>query len=556
LKPAHLVLLIPFLIYLAAASILEPGAWIGMFPDKDLTPYMAAMSISKDGDLVYAREDSDRYLRLYDERPAPFRVVDKRIIDSTGGYKHYFAFYDPEVFVFVLVPFLSLLGFRGWLFLHALLVLLIYMIGWFYYRGKDEDAVSPALNSVIFFTLVPVPVLFLLPSHHLFLLAISCSAVFFGLRGWPVLSAALCAIAFSSQPFAALFCVFLIAHWQATKAPENIRRFIISAALSFFMVWGLEMMMYPASSISEPRWVISGTHQPLAQIWNSLTDASTYFWSSPDPVRLLDFLFGRNSGLLIYGFAAGALLLSTLWLLRDSLVRTIWMFVILYFAAICFVPTSNWNVQSFVHDLWIMICPFAYFAAPLIRPKSLLVSIAIPAAFLVGPLLVNPMGAITNRSSYSYSFPYRLLPVEITLAGKAGITKDLLFQEDFEEAKIFFLNGNFYKEGPLFWLRGESKLEFLLRFKDVKSLSIDFLNGVLENRITLKFGKSEQQVKLGTAENQNVDLSSYIPSAKVYEGFHYLHGEITSESGYVPGLLSRDNPDYRFLSCRALFKAK
>jgi hypothetical protein len=287
-----------------------------------------------------------------------------------------------------------------------------------------------------------------------------------------------------------------------------------------------------------------------------LPDARTYYWSAPDPQRLVDFLFGRNSGFLIYGFAAGALLLSTLWLWRDSLVRVTWLFAILYLAIVCFSNTSSWNIQSFVNDLWILLCPLPYFAAPFIRPKSLFASIAIPAAILLGPLLVNPLGAIINRTYYDYAFPYLYLPIEISLVGRAGITKDPAFQQNFEGGRIYFLNDSFYREDPLFWLRGESKLEFLLQLKNTSSLTVDLQNGVLENRISLSIGKAKQEFKLGTVQTQTADLSPYLRGAKFYEGFYYLHGEMKSESGYVPGLLSRDNPDYRFLGCRVVFKAR
>jgi hypothetical protein len=550
LKPSHLVLLIPFLIYLAVAAILDPGTLVSFFPDRDLTTYLAAVSIGKDGDLAYTREDSDRYLKLYDQRPSPFRVVSKKVLDSSGKYEQKYTFYSPEIFTFIIAPFLLLFGFRGWLVFHALLILIIYLIGWVYYSGKDEDAVSPAINSVVFFTLIPVPILFLLPSHHLFLLAVSCAAIFFGIRGFPVICAILCAVLFSSQPFAAIFCLFFVAHWQLTRASANIRRFVIAAVLAFFVVWGLEMLMYPASNVSNPRWVTSGTHQPLAQIWNTLPDARTYFWTSPDVQRLADFAFGRNSGFLIYGFAAGALLLSTVLLLKDSLIRSIWMFAILYVAFLCFWHTSSWNTQSFVNDIWILLCPFAYFAAPLLRPKTLFITIAVPAAFLIGPLLINPLGAIIHRSYYSYTFPYRYLPVEVSLVGRAGITKDPLFRQSFQSCTVYFLNDRFYKEEPFFWLQGESSLEFLLQYNDAKQLFLELNNGVLENSIGLKIGDSEIPIQLNTAENRTIDLTPYLSNAKYFEGFYYLHCLMKTGSGYVPGVLSRDNPDYRFLSAR------
>jgi hypothetical protein len=553
LKSTHLTLIIPFLIYAGAAFVLDPGALLPQYPDADLTPYLAAVSVAKDGDLAYTREDSDRFFRQYDWRPFPFRVLQKRMMNSSGEYKSYFAFHYPELFLFVLVPFLALFGFRGWLVLHALLVLSLYVMGWIYYRGKDPDAVSPALNSVVYFCLIPVPVLFLIPSHHLFLISVCAAFLFFGLRGWPILSAIFLAIAFSSQPWAAVFCLFMIGYWQATRKDQTenrIPRFVIAIVLAFFVVWGLERLMYPVANVSESRWVTTGTHLPLTHIWKSLPDAGQYGWSSPHPQRLIDFLFGRNSGFFVYAFAAGALLLSSVWLIRDSLVRVGLIFVIFYFALISVIHPSIWNAQSFVNDFWILLCPLPYFLVPLMRPKNLFLSIAVLSAFLVGPLVVDPFGAIMNRPYYTSSIPYKFLPVEVSLAGRAGITKDPDYQQDFPGGKIYFLNDHFYKENTFFWLRGESTLEFLLELNNPQTVKLELRNGVLENKITLKFENSQEEVRLTSVETRIIDVSRHLRGQIHYEGRVYIHGKIHTNSGYVPGLLSRDNPDYRFLSCQ------
>ncbi|MCI0411653.1 hypothetical protein L0222_02500 [bacterium] len=553
MKFTHLTLIIPFLLYTSAALILDPGELLPMYPDADLTPYLAAVSLAKDGDLAYTREDSDRYMRQYDWRPFPFRILQKKIINSSGEYKAYFAFHYPELFLFLLVPFLAVLGFRGWLVLHALLILGIYIMGWIYYRGKDTDAISPALNSVVYFTLIPLPVLFLLPSHHLFLISICTAFLFFGLKGWPVLSAVFLAIAFSSQPWAAVFCLFLLGYWQSTTASRTqnpISRFVIALVLALFVVWGLERLIYPVENISEPRWVTTGTHLPLSNIWQSLPNATHYAWSSPSPQRLIDFLFGRNSGFFVYAFVAGALLLSSLWLIRDSLVRAGLLFVILYFGLMSVIDPSIWSAESLANDFWILLCPLPYFLVPLIRPKNLFISIAVPAAFLIGPLLANPLGAITNRSYYTSSFPYKFLPVEISLAGRAGITKEPAYQQQFTGGKIYFLNDSFYKEHAFFWLRGESTLEFLLELKNPQTVKLELRNGVVENKITLKFKDSQEEIRLTTVETKIIDISRHLGGQIHYEGRIYIHGKIHTNSGYVPGLLSRDNPDYRFLSCQ------
>ena len=556
MKPTYLIILVPILFYVGAAVILDPGTLIARHSDADLTSHLAAISLAKDGDIAYTREDSDRFLREYGYRPSSFRVVQKKMMNSAGEYKSYYAFYQPELFVFALVPFVGALGFRGWLVLHVLLALAIYSIGWFYYRGKDEDALSPALNSVIYFTLIPLPALFLLPSHHFFLIAMISAFLLFGLRGWPVLSAIFLSLVVSSQPWAVIFALFLIGYWQTTKASGQgnpVPRFVLTIIITVFVVWGIERLMYPVASISEPRWVTEGSHLPLQSIWNSLPVAKTYGWVSPRAIHIQDFLFGRNSGFFAYAFPAGALFLSSLWLFRDSLVRVAWLFFLLYLALISVIHPSGWNAVSFANDFWILLAPLPYFLVPLLRPKSIFISIAIPAAFLAGPLLVNPHGAIVNRSDYTYSFPYRFLPVEISLAGRAGITRDPEHRQDFRGGRVYFLNDSFYKENNYFWLRGESTLEFMLELKDHKNVLLELRNGVLENKIKLKFGDLEEEIRLVTAENKLVDLSPYVSRGTRYDGRIYVHGEIRTNSGYVPGLLSRDNPDYRFLSAQLHF---
>jgi hypothetical protein len=79
---------------------------------------------------------------------------------------------------------------------------------------------------------------------------------------------------------------------------------------------------------------------------------------------------------------------------------------------------------------------------------------------------------------------------------------------------------------------------------------MEFRNGVLENKVTLKFQNSEETIRLNTAEVRKIDLSGHLRTHTRYEGKVYVHGVIQTNTGYVPGLLSRDNPDYRFLSCQ------
>ena len=75
-------------------------------------------------------------------------------------------------------------------------------------------------------------------------------------------------------------------------------------------------------------------------------------------------------------------------------------------------------------------------------------------------------------------------------------------------------------------------------------------NGVAPNRISVHLGKRDEFFPLRPSEKTLLDLSNFRSYMKMYQGKYYLHGTITSESGYVPKLLIRENPDFRFLGCR------
>jgi len=553
LKTAHLILIIPLFFYFSASATLDWGSLISLFPDRDLTAYMGAESLAKDGDLAYSREDSDRFMRNFGERPLPFQVVRKKVFSSSGTYITYYAFHYPELFLFVLIPFVALWGFNGWLLLHSLLIAVLLFLGWIYYRSKDEGAVYPALNSAVYFTLIPVPLLFLLPSHHLFLLTLATGFFFFSIRKKVLPAAVLLALAYSSQPWALILAVFAVGYRQAGKGPDesnHIPAFLIALIVFLGVVWGTERLMYPLSDTSEVRLVEYAHSRPLSEIWDQLTLSSSSYWATPDVRRLADFLFGRTSGFFVYGFVAGALLLSSVWLFRDNLVRVALLFTALFLIAIPFSHSSGWHAAAFIQDPAVLLYPLPYFVLPLIRPRMQFIAISIPSAILLGPLLLNPFGAIIHRSAYSYSFPYRYMPVDLSLLEKAGISKEDAFRQEFSKGKIFFLNDNFYRENDLFWLRGESTLEFLIKTKEPGNLQMEITNGVIENRITLTTGNSEERLILATSEIKSIDLDKHSDHAVLFEKYTYLHGTISSDTGYVPGLLARDNPDYRFLSCR------
>lgn len=551
MKAVYLILGAPVFAFLTLAFTLDLGSLIAVYPDSNITAYLCSRSLSKDLDLAYTSNDSDRYFKEVLRRPSRFEVVQKTFRASSNESSRYTVLYYPDVYVFFLAPFTGLFGFQGILVLHALLIGVLYGIGYFYYRIKTEPSFLPALNSLIYFTLVPVPILFLIPSHALFLLVVISAAIFAGIRGKTILSALLLALAFSTQPWALLFALFLVGYWQHIGQKKDVARFAVVLLLAVLCAWGIEQIMYPRGSISEVRWVPDVLTRPIADVWDTLPAVQSRYFAKPSVQRVIDFLLGRSIGFFVYGFAAAGLMGSCLWLAKDRLVQRSLLFFILFLLVVSISDPSSWGANAFISDLWILLCAIPFFMSPILRPAALFFSIAMFTCFLIGPLLVNPLGAIINRVYYLQSFPYKYFPIELSLIGKFGITAIPVFQFPYDGGKVYFLNDQFYPEKDYFWVHGGSNLEILLQATQKKSdYSIRIQNGPLDNRVLLKLGNRVEELHLAPSEAMVMDLNRFSSGMREFEGQYYLHGKIESRSGFVPMLFSRENADYRYLGCQ------
>ncbi len=547
MKSSSLILGIPIFVFLILSVTLDIGSLFRLYPQLDLTPFLAARSLGTDGDLAYSQADSDRFFRDALQRPSHFRLKQKKILSSSGEVRTYAVFYSPDLFVFALVPFVRFFSFHGILLFNALCIASIYLTGFHYYRNRPEEQTLPALNSVFYFTLLALPVLYLLPSHHLFLLAAITAAISFGLRRQAAWSAVFLAIAASSQPWSILVALFLISYWS--QPGEVLPRFLLILGVLLFFVWGTERLMYPPSAVGETRAVIEVINRPVAEVWSRLPRVDTYLLSTPSVRRVMDFAAGRTAGLFLYSFPACALLLTSVWFWRDRLVGRTLMFFVFFLAAISFTDPSCWNIAAFSNDLCMIPAALAFFLFPMIKPVSFFAAITAVSCFVTGPLLVNPLGGIVNRSYYLQAFPYRFFPVELSLLERTGITANPAYQMKFDSGSAFFLNDNFYAEGNFFWVHGASVLELLLRL-DQASGKIYLRNGSLDNHVTVMFGGRMQEFWLKPGEMADIDLDPYRSQMAQYQGSTYLHGKIESSNGYVPKLFSRDNPDYRYVGCQ------
>ncbi len=544
LKPSYLVLAVPVLLFFILAGTLDVSPLLRFYTDYDLTPYLAARSLSDDHDLAYTQLDSDRYFKEQLQRPSRFLVARKKIISSSGDYREYYVFHAPDFYTFALVPFVKLFSLHGIFVLNALLLGAIYFLGYFYYKD--------ALNSIVYYTLVPLPILFFIPSHHLFLFAAISASVFFALRRHIALCAVALAIAVSSQICCALLVVLFLTYWTSVEedAGRAVARFGAIFIICLLLVWGVEHQMYPGNLVSETRWINEIPDEPLAESWKTLPIVGSQHFTYPQLPTVIDLVFGRTVGSFVYGFAAFAMILAGVWSWREPLVKWNLLFVVLLLIFTSFTNPLSWNSRVFANDFSMLIWSLPFFLFPLLGRRSLFVSIAIPSIVMVGPLIVNPLGAITDRYYYLQAFPYRYFPVELSLVGKIGRTAKPDFRLQFPGGWVFFLDDNFYHDQDFFWVRGESNLEFLLRIDPAASPVIRLQNGDVDDHVIINIGDRKEEFWLAPEESAYLDLKKFQGAERVFGGYRYLHGRIDSKNGYAPKMLSRENPDYRYLGCQ------
>jgi hypothetical protein len=529
--------------FLIVAATVDFGPLLRFYSDYDLTPYLVARSIASDFDLTYTQTDSDRFFREQLVRPSRFFLKSKNIVSYAGGVERYLVFYDPDLYVFLLVPFVKLFSFHGVFVLQALLIAAIVLLGALHFQD--------ARNAVVYYLLAGVPLLFLIPSHHLFLLASVSASIFCAFRKRFAMSAIFLAIAVSSQFWSILLAPLFLHYWKTTgeEAGKELR-FIFFLAICALVVWGIEYGMYPARSVTETRWVLDLPQQPLQQVWSQLPVFEPKLLTMPKLQRLSDFVFGRTVGIFLYGFPACAMLLAAVWQWKHEFVRSALLFVVLLVCAIAFSDPLYWNIRVFATDFLILLLAVAFYVFPMFSSRTLLLGVLIPSLLIAAPVLANPLGAVCDRYYYLQTFPYRFFPVELSLLGKVGRTAKPDYKLSLNGATVYFLNDSFYHEENFFWIRGESTAEILLEIDFRNPLAFHIQTGSVDDHVIITMGSRREDVFLAPNESADVKLEKFRGEMKEFQGRQFLHGKIESKNGYAPKLLSRDNPDYRYLGCQ------
>jgi hypothetical protein len=212
---------------------------------------------------------------------------------------------------------------------------------------------------------------------------------------------------------------------------------------------------------------------------------------------------------------------------------------------------------------------FLFVVPPLGTMTAPLVAV-VGSALFTAQLLLNPFTASYRPSDHVKSGPYRWLPVEMTLLNDLpmNVTPSKVKQPlgGVPPVTAYFLDDNVYqREHDAFWVRGETRAEFLLRAPVVtevtdggevqrslriRRLEVQLETGAEANRVTVDAGTGAHVVDLPPHDHRTITVE--MPDGVPYHvdprfPMNYVYSmSIDSATGFIP-MFSTGGGDSRYL---------
>ena len=274
------------------------------------------------------------------------------------------------------------------------------------------------------------------------------------------------------------------------------------------------------------------------------------------------FFTGRNAGLIPYFFPAVFSLVAFAIALAGRRVPA-WQYFALagalgQIAILIITVPYTWNGGGgSVGNRYFMGAygAFLFLIPPVAHAPVAIVPWVIGALF-TAPLVLNPFVTSFRPGDHTKSGPFRWLPVELTLVYDWPINNQLervrvWFGDNPRGSspgfQIYFFDDNTFVEGDgTFWVRGESRAEFLIKTdRPMKRLLLTLTAGPEPVELEARLAGRAQDVSLAPGESKQIAFN-------MGEGFPYQGtwpvwtASISSSSGFVP-LFHGDSKDTRHL---------
>jgi hypothetical protein len=592
-----------------ALTVNFPQAAIGIQSD-EATYYMMGHSLAEDGDLAYRREDLVRVWREF--RSGPSGLFLKKGRDVTGiGLSSRPPFVeirsapDPDAsrlfygksFIYPLVaaPFVWLLGTNGFLFLHALLLALVVFCGYLFLHAR-MSAAAAALIAGAFVMVSIVPVYFVWITPELFNFSLGLLAYFcwlykevatpersprgtrwlFGVSGDAAAAVLLGMATFSKPSNLLLFAP--IAAWQLWR--RRWGAFAASSVMFVVVAGGL----FAANVAVSGEWNYQGGERstyyaefpfqtphsgfdvgaPKARneaLTDIIFDRSVFWTNLVNNIRY--FFVGRYSGLVAYFFPA---VFALLLFVSAPRARPGWQYLVLasglaqMLVFIITQPYSWVGGGGSVGNRYFMGAYgiFLFLMPPLARTWIAVVPWAIGGLF-TAQLVLNPFVASFHPGRYAGHGPLRWLPVELTNVNDLPVNTDpsrvRIWYGDNPGVgdigfQIYYLDDNAYSREPdkAFWVRGESRAEFLIKTdRPIKSAMFTLQAGPITTDSVVTLAGSRQKVHLEPGMKRQVTFP--MPPGFPYQQRYVWVASISSSTGFSP-VFYGGSGDARWLGVR------
>ncbi len=271
--------------------------------------------------------------------------------------------------------------------------------------------------------------------------------------------------------------------------------------------------------------------------------------------NLFYFFFGRFTGFLYYLFP-GVLAIFYFILSKNKGVGKISLlcFAFLYILiTIVMIPTNYHGGAGCIGNRYFLAAYPAFFflIGKVKEKKGLLIALGMAAVFL-SPVLINPLIASFRPGIHTTKFPYKSLPLELTLTETLATNVDpTRFGIRFPGYLIYFVDYNSWIDANGFWVKGRSTAEAIYKTTDkVNSLLVKLSNGREKNEVELFFGGQKAKLSLEPSEIKKFTLDN--PSAFIFRNWHYYKVKASSSSGYIPRFVG-EREDNRFHGCHISF---
>ena|GEM_PF-201312 len=578
------LVLIGLLIFLLAVawSIRYQSVVNYLFSDEAVY-YMMAQSLAFDRDTEYTKGDLIRFYK--DWHGGPQGVFLTRVVQN-GQEKIYYG--KPLIYPLFLAPFVFWFGLQGFLVFNSLLLVLMVTLGYLYLKRYNPEQVA-LLFSLTFF-LVTASFIYTFWStpevFNMFLITSGLFLLFYeapptgpgqGL-GRKYLSAILLGLAAASKPSNGIFIlpVLVGSALSRTEVYQNRKKGFISevtylfkryrstlgVGFVFLLVIGI---FYGIQFLITGQWnayagdrrtfywqfPLQSDNAPFAGLGEAMTndvyfEKSFYFNPKVFLYNLFYYLFGRFTGLLPYFFPALVSLFCfgvTLGApLRGTLLGAIGVSIL---AFILMAPGNYHGGSGAVGNrFFVSIYPaFLFLVTRVPGFGTILATWGVGLLFLA-QILINPFYTSYNPAQHAFRFPYKMLPAELTVinALPININPSLVqrFSADTPSYDLYFLNDNSMgrtREG--FWVRGEAKLEAVLKAREKQDdLLLVLENGPFENTVEVTAAGTKRTFHLDGDERREVAF----PLKTSFPFFtEYLYPiTIKSRSGFIPRFAYED----------------